>query len=454
MLARIPMLAPVLLVVATFAGAWMLVLGWWQASDHAPTTAEIGLYLFALPLSLSGGFWFLRRFFDMLRTPTAATAAAPAAVSADSGTAPGAAVARLHVGTVAIAAPHAADPPALLAAIADNRRPQLDPQLCDGDGYPILAARAEVAEGDIAALPVTMSAEARRALALLDAPLRAALAGAAEAFTANTGAKRLSILWSLPAQWPPAWQAALRDWLAGSVLVDYELPQTHVHLRACDSGNTLLHDLAGTVAGLPADTLLLVCACTSNIGEATVARWLSASRLYTTTHTDGLVPGEAAAAVLCASSELAAGSPQIFPCAIGAAADGARTQPPGGKRGDAAAVTEALMAASTAAGIDLATVTTLYADSAHHAHSLGELLNAAGECCPAIGDEDCAAVGTVCGSATPADALVALACACAAAADSQSPALCVSHTAERRITAVAVLPSALAGISDPLPRTA
>jgi hypothetical protein len=442
---RIVPLVPILLVLSTFAGAWALVLGWWQARDHVPSIPEMALYLLALPLSLTGGFWFLRRFFDMLRNPSASPVRSAADAGSDTPAQAPASPTLLHAGALALAAPHADSPARLLAAVADHLRPELDQHLRDDDGYPILSARAEAADENAAQLPVALTSEARRALSLLDASLHETLSAVTPLSAENGPVRRLSIFWALPAHWPTAWHGALRDWLTGHVLHDHALPPVHIAFKAYDDGATLLNDVTSGAATLPDDTLLLVCSADSAIGEQSVSRWHAAARLHTAARPDGLIPGEAAASLVLCGRAIAEVHPDIFNTAIGATATTSRQRPLAHRRGDHAALGEALSDASAAAGIEIAGVAALVADSGHHGSTIGELLRAAGEHCPEAGGDACAALGTVCGSATPAGTLLALVSACAKAGESNAPVLCVSHTHDTRIAAIAAVPAALAG---------
>ncbi|WP_417224599.1 hypothetical protein [Achromobacter spanius] len=126
-----------LLVLALFAVVWLAVIIWWQESRTLPTGVDIGLYLFALPLALLGALWLGARALRAARAPKPhPLASAPATDEAP------AALAELRI--VAVAARAAAGPDAaeIAQALAEQKRPELDPELKTLQGFPVFAARA------------------------------------------------------------------------------------------------------------------------------------------------------------------------------------------------------------------------------------------------------------------------------------------------------------------------
>lgn len=197
--------AALLVVVACVV--WAGVLWQWSASGRDPSTADIVLWLVALPLVLvalllaSGWAWRGFRASEAARAEAAAasSAAAPASAAAASSTAPSSDAAARH-GVVRLLGAHVLTAAGssvrdLLSAAEENApRPTPDAELRDDDGLPLLSARIpDLEPASIEAETAAELAAARastpewqdapvdacvwRALAALRQPLDEAVAG-------------------------------------------------------------------------------------------------------------------------------------------------------------------------------------------------------------------------------------------------------------------------------------
>lgn len=304
-----------LLVLALFAVVWLAVIIWWQESRTLPTGVDIGLYLFALPLAVLGALWLGARAVRAARAPKPEPlASAPAADEAP------AALAKLRI--VAVAARAAAGPDAagIAEALAEQQRPELDPELKTLQGFPVFAAR--VPQLDDVELYAAARERGAPAEALATAGLRAtALLADIAATLTNDAHRRVTELdvpardedWPLlrfdivlPASWPQAARERARAQVlaAAGVWPDTRVSATEHGARDAMAVDMLLRELASAASNAAdAPTWRIVLAADGYVDQDLVAQWDADAMLLTHANPQGRVPGEAAAGVLLGQAQ-------------------------------------------------------------------------------------------------------------------------------------------------------
>jgi len=296
-----------LLILALFAVVWLAVIIWWQESRTLPTGVDIGLYLFALPLAMLAALWLGVRAVRAARAPKPEPAAAPQAAAE----APARAV-ELHVIAVAARASAGDDAASILQALAEQKRPELDPELKTQQGFPVFAAR--VPGLDDMALYATAQERGAPPDALAIATLRvtALLTDIASTLTrqAHRHVTELDVPardedWPLlrfelllPADWPEAARQRVRTEVlaAARVWPDARVSATEHLARDAFAADLLLRELASIPDTPPQWRVVL--AGDGYVDAERVAQWDAETTLLTHANPHGRVPGEAAAGLL------------------------------------------------------------------------------------------------------------------------------------------------------------
>lgn len=296
-----------LLILALFAVVWLAVIIWWQESRTLPTGVDIGLYLFALPLAMLAALWLGVRAVRAARAPKPEPAAAPQAAAE----APARAV-ELHVIAVAARASAGDDAASILQALAEQKRPELDPELKTQQGFPVFAAR--VPGLDDMALYATAQERGAPPDALAIATLRvtALLTDIASTLTrqAHRHVTELDVPardedWPLlrfelllPADWPEAARQRVRTEVlaAARVWPDARVSATEHLARDAIAADLLLRELASIPDTPPQWRVVL--AGDGYVDAERVAQWDAETTLLTHANPHGRVPGEAAAGLL------------------------------------------------------------------------------------------------------------------------------------------------------------
>lgn len=298
------------LLVAVACFTWVAVLWRWQSTQRDMSVQDIGVYLVALPLTLFALVLLARWAWQgasQQPVPQAAAAApaAPAAPAEDP-----ARLASVQLLTAQVNCAAGSDAAAVLQALADGGpRPQLDDELRDDQGLPLMAARIGDLDVDAPGLDgVTARPELLRALAALAPALDAALAALRpwQARFATEGAAPKSMLRLLPA-WPadltPEEAARATAWLRLRVQDSQLVPDAALSLLPASAPGQHWADAERTLRLLERDQradVLLLTACHSALGPAAVARLQSARALYTTATPKLPIAGEGAAVLAVA----------------------------------------------------------------------------------------------------------------------------------------------------------
>ncbi|MFF7060530.1 hypothetical protein ACFY89_27950 [Achromobacter spanius] len=436
-----------LLVLALFAVVWLAVIIWWQESRTLPTGVDIGLYLFALPLAVLGALWLGAKALRAARAPKPQPlASAPATEEAP------AALAKLRI--VAVAARAAAGPDAagIAEALAEQQRPELDPELKTLQGFPVFAAR--VPQLDDVELYAAARERGAPAEALATAGLRAtALLADIAATLTNDAHRRVTELdvpardedWPLlrfdivlPASWPQAARERARAQVlsAAGVWPDTRVNTTEHGARDAMAVDMLLRELA-SAAGSAADapTWRIVLAADGYVDQDLVAQWDADAMLLTHANPQGRVPGEAAAGVLLgqthanstASAADAADATDVYV----ALSPVMHRQKPADARGAQAepALADLTRELMQRAAIAPDSVIHVISDADHRGSRPLEALNVASQLFEHLDTaKDCHAVGVACGHTGVAASLLTLAVASEACMQSESQPAVVTLT--------------------------
>ena len=440
----------VLIVVGVFVACWGGAIVWWRVSARVPGTREWMALLFGLPLTvLLAGFigrhWMARR--------AAAPAGSMSATPARSSSAAEHPVRARHVAVLATAlrAPHGASAEELAAAMADNKaRPDLDRELVDADGFPVMCARCPDAHDDAlredagdwlaahGSADPHFSDEQWRALTLASA-VASELAGRAaiEWIVRDDAVPRLQVLPLLPPTWSEGQRDAAAAWLRHTVAqAGWQGQIGHAEADADPAAG--MAQLAGIVAAGDRPCVTLAVACASHVGDGTVARWASDRTLFTATQPQGMMPGEGAAGLLLARASDGGAVALLAPVeqAQGDAAADVR-------RRDGARVLKALVEGVLArAEVAAADVAMIVADTGHRSRYVLELMEYASAALrQQDGSADVVRVGAAGGYSGIVSFVTALALASHYAVGRQAPVLCIANEMPGRRLAALVRPA-------------
>lgn len=308
---------PFLLV---FVIVWVLAVLFWRASGNVPSIMVAGLILLGVPIALILGYFGLTKGIEIAKNKAAARPqAADASQNAseagdDAGDAERAYSLEIHAGSLRLS--NGADAATVVAAVKDNKSPELHPNLVDHKGLPVFAATVAAADPDTVetAWDVLESSQTealepvhRRALALAAQVLDDLIvqAGTCIQTLEASGAlapEFLETVLLLPEDWSDATRQAGRDWLqqhvnqAGEDTVRLQIKA----LPVSDTGQVLttIDEYRLTLNRRQQQAPMLLAACDSFVDEQTVHRWSTTGRLKASGNDEGKVPGEGAAGLL------------------------------------------------------------------------------------------------------------------------------------------------------------
>ncbi|MBS63978.1 hypothetical protein [Salinisphaera sp.] len=334
-----------LLLALVFLAIWLVVIAYWRMTGTDPNGADLALYLVALPIAVIAVFFGAKALVKRVRNKGAEDDTA----SANSGDTQKPTEASrpedalyLCLLDSALRLPVGSSGEDALAVLAEGKtRPGLDDVLVDDQGFPVFATRVEdvVDEGLEQALdlpgehkdtPLHWAPAQMRALAMgrdvLDDLLTgqlpqilAELQAPADSTEENHSRDRaipapppLQLRLLLPAHWSVAHRESASAWFREHVERQELHPQLtviakHAIQRAGAAGFGDLNDLAFAADNEDRDTLCVILACDSLIGETEIARLDGEGRLFSQSNPGGMVPGEGAAGLVAASPGLIAG---------------------------------------------------------------------------------------------------------------------------------------------------
>jgi hypothetical protein len=452
-------LKALLLAALVFTGSWGGTISYWRTTGLMPGGVELLLLLLGLPLLLLSAFWLSRKLFSFSRASSLdATKSENRPVAASVPGATG-----LAILAAALRSPHGASTEELADVIAGGKaRPDLDQELVDEDGFPVMTARSADALDEALQEEITewqeqndqpgvpFSEEQWRALTLASA-VTVELAGhAATGFLSQPGdLPKLHLIPMLPAGWATAQRRAGAMWLK-HVAAQAGWPEKAICLdeevMAEDyvaAPSAIFNRLGRDAAIVDASLLSMVVACASNIGEQTVADWAANGALFTSSHTKGAIPGEGAAGLLLGDLRQAstlggdafAVLDDMDEGRLASSADESR-------RADRTLLGEIMERALKRVSGDFADVSKIVADTDHRSSRVLELMgNASGRMPQLDGAEDVVQVGVATGSCGVVPFIAALALARHYVLELDAPVLGVSNQDAYHRIAVLVRPA-------------
>lgn len=411
---------------------WGGAISYWRTTRSAPGSAELALYLLGLPALLVLALFAGRRLLKLREAAPAAPAPAPSTPVRQAQAAP-AQAAPLAILAAALRSAHGASPDELSAAIAAGRaRADLDPELVDDDGFPVMSVRSPdavdealrdeisewLAHNGMPDLP--FSDEQWRALVLGTAVVEELATQAGAQLMAGDGdPPMLRLLPLLPADWLETHRNAAAIWFEHAA-ARCGWPIEHIILAALDAIDlrtatpaVVLGHLAHEAATRDARMTALVMACASHIGDDTVARWSADGSLFTSKHPQGRIPGEGAAGLLLADLPQARAIAGLQYALLEPVQEARReVSADEARRADAAALCKAAEHALKNAAAGENTVVKVVADTGHRSSRMLELMSFVVSAMPQLDESaDVLRVGEACGTCGTVPFLTGLAVA-------------------------------------------
>lgn len=433
-----------LLCAAVFFVCWGGMIAYWRMQPNAPDTTELLFYLFALPAALLLAFWAGSK---AIASRASAPAAKPKAQPDQAGTAPPQ-TPPLAILAAALRLPHGASVDELAHAIASNKaRTELDRDLIDEDGFPVMTARSPDASDDMlreeadewlgrnGMRDLRFSEEQWRALTLASAVTSDLVMRATEELVSSDGrAPMLQLMPLLPADWPSDQRRAASLWLRYTAS-QYGWPFERVSVPvdtmadAAQATPTAVFARLGQSAADTEPILALVVACASHIGQQTVDDWAARGMLFTSAQPHGLIPGEGAAGLLVANLALAKPIESMAYVLIDRLAE-ARLEASADeiRRVDAAVLGNLVETACRHASIGLKDVAMVIGDAGHRPNRVLELMGFVAASTPQLdASDDVMRVGLASGTCGAVPFLAGLALARYCSLDLEASVLFVSN---------------------------
>ncbi len=450
-----------LLVALIFGLSWGGAVWYWRATNRMPSTEDLVLFLLVLPLVLLLVIWLGAKLIALLAAaPVLAAATAPtdAALPPPAPEAP-----PLAILASSLRAPHGASPDELASAITDNKaRADLDPDLVDEAGFPVMTARS--ADADDAGLQeeinewfaqngmqdLRLDEEQWRALTMGSGVVADLAAQAVGDLLVTEGAPQtLQLLPILPHAWPLEQRRAAGLWLR-HIAVQAGWPQGQVTLAAelpsdarGASPAAVLGRLAHHAAASNAPLVAVMVACGSHVSEASINKWSANATLFTAAQPQGLVPGEGAAGMLLVDANQARAlvdTPLVLLHLV--AEERRHNSADEAKRADSAllgTLTEKVLARAQAQPEQVAMIV---ADTGHRTSRVLELMGLASAALPQLDeDADVIRLGAASGTCGAVPFMTALALARHHAVERDAPVLCISNEDAYRRCAALIRPA-------------
>ena len=419
-----------LLVVGVFGLCWIGAVWYWRTTTRMPDTGDLALAMLVMPLTLVTGYWLARKTFGAGAAQAPAAAPGSPAQDAKTADAGGAAPAPeaalpwqpLAVGGTALRMPQGSSTAELAAAFAEGQaRLDLDPELTDMHGFPLLAGR--VAGVDLAALEEWLANQKPAPRAQAGQHLRAmALGGEVAAELAQqassvNGEGVLQLVPLVPSDWPEATQELALQWLKHCA-ADAGWPEDRLALRRPSATATPLAALraVSALAGVaaPQPTLSMLLAFDSSIDPDAVERLAVDGKLYGPRNPNGRMPAEGAAGILLVPP--ADAEDDVLLLALEAAAPGEDGRLPE-------------LAKAALAPADGALPVYVAADTDHRAVAMSELMQCVEAAAPELDTGAAlACIGAACGRTGAAAALAAVALAHQQALEGSGFALALANS--------------------------
>lgn len=433
------------IIFTTFLVCWTISLWYWHQVDRNPDTGELALALLVFPLGVLLAFWGGNKAIAARAAAIPASTSKPAAASPPADAATASSVLAI-VGT-ALRSPHGTSAQELADAIAENEaRADLDKELVDDNGFPVMTARSDDAQDEILQDEIAecLASQGMR-LQLLDEQWRAlilatgvtaelASQAAADLMPAEGNPPTLQLKLLLPNDWAVDVRNAATVWLKQTV-IQYGWPESSIAVPNLDeqtpaAPTALLAQLmpAPTTAANKSSVLALVIACASLIGQESIDRLAAQSSLFTSSQSRGQVPGEGAAGLLLADLQLAQSCGADF-AQLGPVSERRRESSADDARGaDASLLLDMVEQLCQAAAVELSRIGMIVADTAHRPNRVIELMGLSAPAIPRVdAADDIVRIGLGSGSCGAVPLMTVLALARHYALERQVPVLCIGN---------------------------
>ena len=439
---------------------WGGVIAYWRMHRSSPSANEFLLYLLAMPAALLLVCWGGSKLAaSFTAAPTAKPKAQPGPASSVPPEAP-----PLAILAAALRSPHGASVDELAMAIAGNKaRADLDRDLVDEDGFPVMTARSADAGDDMLREEVSewlsrngmrelrFSEEQWRALTLASAVTADLIMRATEEFvTSDNKAPMLQLVPIFPVEWHGDHRRAAGMWLrhtAGQFGWPFDCVNVAADTTVSGAEITpvaVFGRLAQAAAANATPPLALIVACASHIGQQTVDEWAANGTLFTSSRAQGAIPGEGAAGVLVTGRGRAESSDSMAYVLLDrieevqgdAASDNAR-------RADPVLLGDMAERVCRRVAIGVGDISMVIADTGHRQQPMFELMGFTSAAMPQLdATEDMVHVGFASGTCGAVPFITGLALARYHVLEREAPALYISNDdAPRR--AVMVVRSAI-----------
>lgn len=434
-------------ILAIFLVCWTIVLWYWNQGQRDPGTGELVLALLVLPSVLLLGIW---KTSKMMAARDAAyifggPRPAPSAVAAVAETISSAPV--LAIVSAALRSPHGSSAEELAGAINDNEaRADLDRELVDDNGFPVMTARSDEAVDEALQEEITewlssqgmaqlhFSEEQWRALILATGVAGELGCRAGELLPENGTSPLLQLRLLLPDEWQIEVRRATAMWLKHAIS-QYGWPAERIALPDVAEQAQMVTP-AAMLAQLmptspkPAPIVAIVIACASLIGQESVDRLAANELLFTSSsQARGQIPGEGAAGLLLTDVGQLQGTDVRDIAFLGPIGEKRRDSSADEVRRTDAAMLLALTEQTAKAGnIEMAKIDMIVADTGHRSSRVLELMALAAPTIPRVdAADDIIRIGLGSGSCGAVPFMTVLALAQHYARERGAPVLCISN---------------------------
>jgi hypothetical protein len=327
-----------LLIGGVFSMVWMAVVYSWRVNNRLPNGTEVALYFVALPIALLFVIWLAVKAWRFANSPATPKSSIDASGSNSATTSKADATEHVAVNerglsigvlSCAIRTAHGSSAEELAAnLIANEARLDLDPELLNRDGFPVLTGRiADIDKGvQLDTLNAWGKLTGREYVDWSDEQLRAISIGAEVAVELGQQAIKhpllepyiaaieknrelpplpmLQLMTVLPESWSLDQRQFVVDWIF-DLIQQQGWPIEKLNSRAVlqsspTSAMVVLDQLMLDSFRLSQVCFGMLIACDSNIGDATVQKWEDAGTLFVGKNGNAQMPGEGAAGVLVA----------------------------------------------------------------------------------------------------------------------------------------------------------
>jgi len=431
------------IIFTTFLVCWTIAIWYWHQVDRNPGTVELAFALLVLPVGILLAFWGGSKAVAARTALIPASAPKPATASARADAMSATPILAI-VGT-ALRSPYGTSADELASAIADNEaRADLDKELVDDNGFPVMAARCDDAQDDMLqdeiaewlasqGMQLHLIEEQWRALILAtDVTAELASQAASELMPSEGNPPTLQLALLLPDEWALDVRRAASSWLKHTVS-QYGWPEANITLQEAKEGDkatptALLVELMPGSSSANKPLVGLVIACASLIGQESVDRLAAQSALFTSSQARGQVPGEGAAGLLLTDQQLAQSSGSEF-ALLGPLSERRRdSSADEARRVDSALLLEMTDQVLKIAGMELTRIDMVVADTAHRPNRVLELMGLSAPTIPQVdAADDIVRIGLGSGSCGAVPFVTVLALARHYALERGAPVLCIGN---------------------------